>query len=97
MGSTNLSAVDVDISDFRKYFNPSKLDYNNPIREAIREPVLNVLRKVVDQSNQNLKRNANGFLAKQPHDNNSLLWPGGKRVQDDKFALSYQFLVKKLF
>ena len=50
---------------------------------------MNVLRKVVDLSNENLKRNANGFLAKQEHDNNSLVWLGGKRVQDDKFALFY--------
>ena len=48
----------------------------------------NVLRKVVDLCNQKFRRNADGFLARKNHDNNSLLWSGGKRVQDDRFALS---------
>ena len=30
LGSVNLSAIDIDISDFCKNFNPSKLDYANP-------------------------------------------------------------------
>ena len=28
-------------------------------------------------------------LQKKTHHNNSLLWPGGKRVPTDKFALTY--------
>ena len=58
MGSVNLSAIDIDISDFGQNFDPSKLDYINPERKDVRESVLNVLRKVVDLSNQNLRRNA---------------------------------------
>ena len=97
MGSVNLSPIDIDISDFGRKFNPSRRDYDNPEREGIRETVLNVLRKVVDLCNQNFRRNADGFLARKRHGNNCLLWPGGKRVQDDRFALSYQFLVKKKY
>ena len=89
LGSVNLSAVDIDISDFGENFNPSKLGYANPEREELRKSVLNVLKKVADLSNQNIRQNADGFLATQPHDNQSLLWPDGKRIQDDKFALSY--------
>lgn len=89
MGSVNLSAIDIDISDFGQNFDPSKLDYINPERKDVRESVLNVLRKVVDLSNQNLRRNADSFLARQVYDNNTLLWPGSKRVPDDMFSLSY--------
>ena len=92
--SINLSAIDIDISDFDKNLNPSKVDFANPEKEELRKSVLKVLRKVADLSNQNIRRNADGFLATQLHDNQSLLWPGGKRIQDDKFALSYQFVVK---
>ena len=48
-----------------------------------------MLKKIVDLSNQNVKRNADDLLAKQVHNNDSLLWPSGKLVQRDKFALSY--------
>lgn len=89
MGSVNLSAIDIDISDFGQNFDPSKFDYINPERKDVRESVLNVLRKVVDLSNQNLRRNADSFLARQVYDNNTLLRPGSKRVPDDMFSLSY--------
>ena len=89
LGSVNLLAIDIGISDFGKNFIPSKLDFANPEKEELRESALKVLRKAVDLSNQNIRQNADGFLATQPHDNQSLLWPGGKRIQDDKFALSY--------
>lgn len=74
----NLCAIDINISDFGQGFNPSKLDYNNSERENIRRSVLNV---------QNIRRNADGYLATVPHDNDSLLWLGGKRIQNDRFAL----------
>ena len=89
LGSVNFNAVDVDISEFGQNFDPSKLDFNNPERENIRKSVLKVLQKVADLSSQNLKRNADGYLATVPHNNDSLLWPGGKRTQDDRFSLSY--------
>ena len=89
LGSVNLNAVDIDISEFGEKFDPSKLDFNNTEREDIRKSVLKVLRKVADLSNQNLKRNADGYLATVPHNNDSLLWPGGKHTQDERFSLSY--------
>ena len=89
MSSVILNAVDIDISDFGKDFNPCKLDFNNSEREGIRQPVLGDLKKVVHLSKQNLKRNTDGCLATKPHNNDSLLCPGGKRVQDDRFALYY--------
>ena len=64
LGSVNLSAIDIGISDFGPNFDPYKLDYNNPERENVRESVLNVLRKVVDLINQNLRRDADSFFRK---------------------------------
>lgn len=51
MGSVNLSAIDIEPSDFGPNFDSSKLDYNNPERENIRKLVLSVLRKVAHLSN----------------------------------------------
>ena len=47
-------------------FDPSKLDYDNPDREKMRKPVLNVLKKVVNLSNANTIKNADGVMAKKP-------------------------------
>ena len=89
LGPVNLSAIDIDVSEFGEKLNPSKLDFNSPEREDIRKSVTKVLRKVGDLSSQNLKRNADGYVATVPNNNDSLLWPGGKRTQDDRFSLSY--------
>ena len=48
--------------------------------------VLNALKKIADYSSQNLKKNADAYLATVPHNNDTLLWPGGKCTQSDKFA-----------
>ena len=37
LGSANLSAIDIDISDFGENFNPSKLDFANREREELRK------------------------------------------------------------
>ena len=89
LGSINLNPIDIDVSEFGEKFDPPKLDFNSPEREDIRKSVTKVLRKVADLSSQNLKRNADGYLATVSHNNDSLLWPGGKRTQDDRFSLSY--------
>ena len=73
MGSVNLSPIDIEFSEFGSDFNPSRLDYSGPQKEDTRKSVLKVLRKVVDLSNQNLKRNSDGLLANVAHNNNSLL------------------------
>ena len=54
-----------------------------------RSTVVNLMKKVALQSSQNLKRNADAFLSTVSHDNDKLLWPGGKRTQNEKFALTY--------
>lgn len=72
LGSVNLCAIDINISDFGEGFNPSKLDYNNSEKEN-RRSVLNVLKKIVDLSSQNIRRNADGYIEILPHDNDSLL------------------------
>ena len=47
------------------------------------------MKKVAQQSSQNLKRNADAFLSSVTHDNENLLWPGGKRTHSNKFELTY--------
>ena len=54
-----------------------------------RAAVVSYMNKVAQQSSQNLKRNADAFLSTVSHDNGKLLWPGGKRTLNDKFALIY--------
>ena len=56
---------------------------------AARKSVLNVLKEVADHSSQNLKSNADGYSASVPHNNDTLLLPGGKSTQSQKFAFSY--------
>ena len=63
-------------------------------RPAATESVLNVLKKIVDYSSQKLKKNASAYLATVPHNNDTLLWPGGKRTRRDKFALLIKLLLK---
>ena len=71
-------------------FNPSKLDFDNPDTQKTRGSVLRVLKKVADLSNSILQKNADGLLAGKPH-SKDILWVGdsGKRVPENKFALSY--------
>ena len=82
INSVNLMPVDIDPIEFGEDFDPSTLDFGNADREKNRESVLEVLRKIVDLSNSNLKKNAGG-------QNKDILWVGRKRVPEDKFALSY--------
>ena len=88
LGSVNLNPIDIEISEFGQKFDPSKLNYNSSDKENTNKSVLKVLKKVADLSSQNLKRNADGYLASVPRNNDSLLWPGGKRTSDG-FSLSY--------
>ena len=47
------------------------------------------MKKVAERSSQNLRRNADAFLSKTKHDNETLIWPKGMRMVSDKFALTY--------
>ena len=90
MNSVNLAPIDIEISAFGETFDPSKLDYaNDEKKKKNRESVLKVFKKIVDLSNSNLRKNADGLLATKTHDNESLLWVGGGKVPTGKFALSY--------
>ena len=71
----------MDISDLGEGFNPA-ISFD-------REPVVRVMKKIAEQSLQNLTRNADAFLAGIEHDNDSLLWPGGKKTVINKFCLTY--------
>ena len=65
---------------FGEKFNPADPDFD-------RAAVVSYMNKVAQRSSQNLKRNPDAFLSSVPHDNEKLLWPGGKRTLNDKFAL----------
>lgn len=80
LNSVNLKPFAVDPSDFGEKFYPSEPD---------RDAVVSVMKKVAQQNSQNLKRNVDTFLSTVSHDNDKLLWPGGQRTQNDKFALTY--------
>lgn len=89
LGSVNHNVVDIDKNELGENFNPSVLYSMGDERNAARKSVLNVLTKVADHSSQTLKRNADGYSASVPHNNDTLLWPGGRRTQSHKFVLSY--------
>ena len=83
MTSVYLRPFFVDLkSAFREDFNPADPDFDRSV-------VVSYMKKVAEQTSQNLKRNADAFLSSINHDNEKLLWPGGKRIQPDKFVLTY--------
>ena len=93
MGSVNLVPIEIQEDNFEieeGKFDPSKLDFDNPEKHKMREAVLRVLRKVVDLSNSNLVKNADGLLATRPISKN-IEWVGEsrQRVPESLYALSY--------
>ena len=80
--SVHLKPFHVGPAVFGEKSNPADLDFD-------RSTVVSYMKKVAQQSSQNLKRNADAFLSSVPHENEKLLWPGGKRTQNGKFALTY--------
>ena len=81
LSSVNLKPFAVNPTDIYKDFNPADPNLN-------RSAVVEFMKKLALQSSQNLKRNADAFLSSVLHENDKLLWPGGKRTQNDKFALT---------
>ena len=79
--SVHLKPFHVDISFLGENFNPA-LNFD-------RSAVVSYMKKVAEQSSQNLKRNADAFLSSVNHGNEKLLWTGGKRTKSDKFSLTY--------
>ena len=94
MGSVNLSSIDITEDNFEVEggipFNPSKLDYENPGKEKMRQAVLKVLKKVVDLSNTNIIKNAERLLSKRSVEQN-VEWVGetGKRAPENRYKLLY--------
>ena len=82
MTSVHLKPFHFNPAVFGGTFNPAELDFD-------RSAVVSYMKKVAQQSSQNLKRNADAFLSSVPHKMEKLLWLGGKRTYSDKFALTY--------
>ena len=80
--SVHLKPFRVECSCLGKNFNPADLNFD-------RAAVVAYMKRVAEQSSQNLKRNVDAFLSLVNHDNEKLLWSGGKRTKSDKFALTY--------
>ena len=80
--SVYLKPFNVNHESIGENFDPSPNDFD-------RQSVISYMKKVAEQSSQNLKRNADAFLSTFKHDNEKLLWPGGKRTKNEKFALTY--------
>ena len=79
--SVYLKRYHVDVSDLGEGVNPA-IPFD-------REPVVKCMKKIAEQSSHNLKRNADAFSPGIEHDNDSLIWPGGKRTVCNKFCLTY--------
>ena len=79
--SVYLKPYHVDINDLGEGFNPA-ISFD-------RAAVVKCMKKVTEQSSQNLKRNADAFLSTVEHDNDSLFWSGGRRTITNKFSLTY--------
>ena len=94
MGSVNLLPIDIAKDNFEiegnVSFDPSKLDYENPDKEKILEAVVKMLKRIIELSNANLKKNADGLLAKLPVDEN-IEWVGKdkKQLPDNRYKMSY--------
>lgn len=88
MESVNLIPIDILGHSFEVEsgiaFDPSKLDYDNPNKEKMRQAVLKVLKEVVDLSNANMIKNADGLMSKKSVDQD-VEWVGetGKRVPEN--------------
>ena len=80
--SVYLKPFNVNHDSIGGNFDPSLNDF-------ARQSVISCMRKVAEQSSQNLKRNADVFLSTFKHDNKKLLWPGGKRTKSEKFAVTF--------
>lgn len=69
MGSVNLSPIDIPEKTLETKenvsFDPSKLDFDSPEKEVMTRAVEKMLNKIVDISNANLVKNANGLFLKK--------------------------------
>ena len=95
MGYVNLLPIDIAEDNFEiegnVSFDSPKLDYENPDKEKISEAVVKMLKRIIELSNANLKKTADGLLAKLPVDKN-IEWVGKdkKQLPDNRYKMSYQ-------
>lgn len=95
MGSVNLLPIDIAEDNFEiegnVSFDSPKLDYENPDKVKISEAVVKMLKRIIELSNANLKKTADGLLAKLPVDKN-IEWVGKdkKQLPDNRYKMSYQ-------
>ena len=93
-GSLNLATTDISEDIFGAEggteFNPYKPNYENAEKDAMKDSILKVLKKMKDLSNSNLIKNADSFLATKSIDQD-VQWVGDteKRVPENRFALPY--------
>ena len=94
MGSVNVLPIDIPEHSFKVeqgvQFDPWKLDYNNPEKEKITQVVVKMLKKVIDFSNANIIKNADGLLAKKTVQQD-VEWvrKDKKRLPDNRYKMSY--------
>ena len=71
-------------------FDPSKLNYSNPDKEKMRQAVVKMLKKVVELSNSNLVKNADGPLSTRTTEH-EVEWVGKdkKRLPGNRYKMSY--------
>ena len=77
----HLRPIVVTVKDFGANFYPAK--------HFDRGIVVSVMKKIAEQSSHNLLRNADAYLSKTNHNNSALIWPKGKKLSENKFALTY--------
>ena len=77
----HLRPIVVNVKDYGANFSPPE-HFNRDI-------VVSVMKKIAEQSSQNLLRNADAYLSKRKHNNSALIRPKGERFSENKFALSY--------
>ena len=82
LSSVYLKPFNVNHESIGENFDPSSNDFD-------RQSVISFMKKVAQQSSQNLKRNADAFLSTFKHNNDKLIWPGGMRTKSKIFALTY--------
>ena len=80
--SVYLKPYNVNYDTIGENFDPSSNDFD-------RDSVVSYMKKLAEQSSQNLRRNADAFLSTCKHDNDKFIWPGGKRTKSSKFLLTY--------
>ena len=94
MGSVNLSPIDIPEKTLetkeKVSFDPSKLDFDSPEKEAMTRAVEKMHNKIVDISNANLVKNANGlFLKKNVDVEVECVGKNKRRLPDNRYKMSF--------